>query len=535
MTAPSRPRPTVATPALTRLLAEHRQRARLPKLAGVALILAACGGDGPVRDAGTSTLTIHDPTDERIFSPVWGAAAMYLLFEPLAATGATGEPEPRLAKRWEHSEDFRTWTYHLRTDVRWHDGTPVTARDIEFTFRLLAHPEVVQYVFDSLQLHDDSTISITYRNPSDRPETWLTFFPRHLLEHEDPARLASWEFWSEPVGNGPYRWLRSVPKTMVELEANPDYYRGKAEIEQVVVRFGGNPITELLSGNVDVLTSVSRAEVPKLALDPRFRVYHGIGTTWLEAIFWNHRLSLFADARVRRALTMAIDRRELHRIQNLPHDLPLFDVPFTPRQLLRGELPAPLPYDAEGAALLLTESGWTDVDEDGVLEKGGREFRFTAVVSSDGGASTFAFGNAATYVQERLARIGVRMEILPQPGGGLTVLRERLLDGDFEAIFIRIHNSPREGYLAFGDSSYLGYQNPRVARLFERARTTYMHEQRDSIYAQLMPLLQADLPITYLGPQVKLFAAHRRVQGLSSPWRADPLGNLPDLWLEEQP
>ncbi|MHC4489773.1 MAG: ABC transporter substrate-binding protein, partial [Planctomycetota bacterium] len=101
---------------------------------------------------------------------------------------------------------------------------------------------------------------------------WDVYYPKHLLENLDPKEFTSWKFWTEPVGNGPYRYVRHVPRTMIELEANPDYYRGKPKIERLVLKFGGYPLTELMSGNVDCI-DISSLEAIKLADDPRFRVY----------------------------------------------------------------------------------------------------------------------------------------------------------------------------------------------------------------------------------------------------------------------
>jgi peptide/nickel transport system substrate-binding protein len=318
---------------------------------------------------------------------------------------------------------------------------------------------------------------------------------------------------------------------MIELEANPDYYRGKPRIERVVLKFGGSaPLPELLSGNVDVITYVNRADIPELVADPRFRIYdHLYGFGWLDVIFWNHRHHLFREPAVRRALTLAINRRELRQAVNLPADLPIFDVLFTKRQYRDGELPEPLPYDPAAAKRLLQEAGWRDEDGDGVRERAGKRFRFKTIVRADD-----ELEHAAVYVQSQLRRVGIHMEVQVLDA---SVVWARVRAGDFQTTIHRLHNqaSGDNGHLAlFGEDSRIGWHNPRVAELLHAAELAIDPDEQDRIYRELMPIFQAELPITFLQPQVETFVAHRRLRGLSSPFWANPLQNMDYLWLEDE-
>ena len=88
-------------------------------------------------------VTILYDADERIFGPYWSVDAWFLMFLPLVTYGDNAEFEGRLARGWESSDDLRTWTFHLRSDVQWHDGVPVTAHDVKFSIELAAHPDVL--------------------------------------------------------------------------------------------------------------------------------------------------------------------------------------------------------------------------------------------------------------------------------------------------------------------------------------------------------------------------------------------------------
>ena len=501
------------------------------------LAWVACGREDSAASR-RSTVTVHiERADEWLFGPDQADEPMFLVFLPLVQESREGEIGGRLAKRWEHSDDYRTWTVHLRTDVRWHDGVPVTAHDIAFTVDLLTHPDVARLPPDafSMTVLDDSTYAVQVTGKDQRgvvtPTSTLTlaglYFPQHLLKDLDPKEFFSWDFWLHPVGNGPYRYVRHVPKTMVELEANPDFYLGKPEIDRVVLKFGGSQLAELSSGNVDVALYVHWMDLLRLADDPRFRAYWWKDTWVFMGLLWNLSRKPFDDLRVRRALTLAIDRRELYRTLNLPDDPPVFDGVFTERQYWRGQLLEPIPYDPEQARQLLKQAGWYDVDGDGLREREGEELRFTAIVQLTDAINE----SAAIYVQDQLGRVGVRMELQPLDP---SVVRKRKLAGDFDAVIGEVGTAPRALQRYFGLESILGYRNPRVVELIDAADQTVNPDETDAIYAELMGILRADLPMTALFPDYEMHLVHRRIRGLSTPFRAVPLRHMEELWIEDE-
>jgi len=498
------------------------------------LSTASCRPEGH-RDRGrTTTLTILYPGDERVFGPDDDMPAKFLVFQPLVTLDDHGDVVGALARRWEHSPDYRTWTVHLRSDVRWHDGVPFTAEDVAFTHRLWEHVAVhgVGPGARTVRVLDDSTLTITYRRPREYLSSWDVYYPRHLLDGLDPAKFFEWEFWVHPVGNGPYRYVRHVAKTLVELEANPDFYCGRPRIHRLILKFGSRELTELLSGNVDVMVYAERTLLPKLRGSDRFTVYYYLGPDggWLEAIYWNHRNPIFADARVRRALTLAINRVELRRLLELPEDLPIVDVMFSGRQYRRSQLPEPLPFDPDAARRLLDEAGWRVRDGDGVRERGGLELRFTALAGAEGGDEQGGSA-AAVYVQDALRRVGARMEVQTVD---LAVLRHRLASGNFEAVFGRFYNAIPYGDFEqwWGADGWTGYTNPRAQASFDSLRVVADPQQRDAIFRALMPIFRDDVPITLLFPQVQTIIARKRVRGLSSPFGSDPVLSAQYLWIE---
>lgn len=477
------------------------------------------------------TLRVLYIGDEWILSPIWDMPSKLLVFSPMVERDRDFEIRGLLARSWEHSEDYREWTFHLRTDVRWHDGEPFTARDVAFTYRLLQHPDVARISPDAVQVEalNDSTVRFVY--PPDPPgwmrplDTYQGIYPQHLLGEKDPANFGEWEFWTRPVGTGPFRYVRHVPKTMVEVEANGDYFRGEPAVDRLILKFSGEAapgLMELRAGNVDVLGRPGRMAALKARGYARFRTYHILNPQWTRLIFWNMSNPRFEEASVRRALTHAIDRRELLRVLNLPPDLPLVDGVPTRRQYVTRGLPEPLGHDPSRARRLLTAAGWRDTDGDGVRERDGRDFRFELLTQPEQ-------RQAAVYVQSQLAAVGVRAEVLElEP----RVLSDRARSREFAALLDRI--DPARLSRLIGEGSLGGFRHERAAHLRTGIEGSLSPRRRDSLHRELMPIFRSEQPATFLFPEVMQVVAHRRVRGLSSlPPGVAPLMEAEHLWIEE--
>jgi len=481
------------------------------------------------------TITVLYPWDERVLGPFMDVDAKFLVFLPLFTIDEKGLMQGKLSERWHHSEDYRSWTFHIRRDVKWHDGAPVTAHDIKFTLELISNPEILYddswLGMQSVMVHDDYSFTITFESPKDFHEDWLVFWPKHILEDLDIEKYWEWEFWTNPIGNGPYRYVRHVPQTMMELEANEDYFEGEPDIKRVILKFSPDPsITELLSGNADVLTFFNRSDIPKLVKFPQFRTFYAISSFyWVSAIHWNLKDPILSDPRVRRALTMAIDRVEILRALNMPEDLKIFDVIFTAYHYTHDEIPAPLPFDQEAAANLLDEAGWR-IGENGVRHKAGRDFRFEMIIPS-GYTAMGSYEVAAVLIQAQLRKIGIHLDIQNLEGD---LLNKRILSGRFQAAINRFFQGPIQLLGWFGEDSPLGYSNPRMIQLLQEYKNTVDPEEVNRIFGEIMPIMAQDLPLTFLFLHIHTCVAHERIKGLSSPFRAQPVWAMEHLWIEEE-
>jgi peptide/nickel transport system substrate-binding protein len=183
-----------------------------------------------------------------------------------------------------------------------------------------------------------------------------------------------------------------------------------------------------------------------------------------------------------------------------------------------------VPYDPEQARRLLDEAGWRDIDGDGIREREGDEFHFTAITASD-------YQTEAIYVQEQLRKVGIRMEIKILEY--MLSIRTRRT-GDFEA---SIHWGRRHNmaYGFTGKDSPIGYNNQLIEQLIKTAKNTFDPDLKDNLYREIWPIFQRDLPVTFLYPNIfGTCVAHKRIRGLSTPHRADPILSMEHLWIEEE-
>ena len=468
--------------------------------------------------------------DERIFFQDYsGMEASFMMFLPLAkrAGNLWGKPIGMLAKNWEHSEDYREWTIHLRKNIRWHDGVAVTAHDIKFTIDLRnqSFPNLFRSV--SVQVVDDYKLVFSSKNPFNGLDTWDVYYPKHLLKDLDPEDFFNWDFWTEPIGNGPYRYVRHVPQTMIEVESNPDYFLGEPKIKHVVLKFAKDmSLIELISGNVDILPYASRNFLIKLDGDERFESYYWTGS-FVHSIYWNHNNPLFENKRIRKALTMAINRKELIQVLNYPEGLPIIDALVTKRQLKKNSYPEPVPYDPEKAIQILEEEGWLLTEGEDVRERNGNKFQFTILFNDH--------NSMLLYVQDQFRRIGIQMEIQTLDD---SFLLQRQSSGEYDALCRTAQLTPSkhqrwDHYKNYGHTSTFGYNNPQMDSLLQIADTTIDPEKLDSLYDQIGTIFNEDIPVTFLFQQVETHIVNRKIKGLKSPYKADPLYNMEHLWIDE--
>lgn len=347
-----------------------------------------------------------------------GQFARHALFTPLMELDGDLEPRPLLARGWEPNADTSRITVRLREGVLWHDGEPVTAEDVAFTFRRVKDPAVgspAQPYFsawDSVEVVDPHTLRFHVRPAAGLFFGWtlVPVAPEHVLGEVPPGELATHAFGSTaPVGSGPFRFVRRQAGDRWVLEANPAYPEelgGRPYLDRLVYRVVPDESTllaELRSGDVDFYHRVppSQADDIRDAPDLRLLAFPFPGYSF---VVWNTRRSPFGETSVRRALTMGIDREEMVGTVLEGFGRPATG-PFGPWHWAYDSAWKPLPFDPDSSRALLASAGWTDGDGDGVRERDGRELRFQLLTPDNR-----LRRDIAVIMQEQLSEVGVAVE-----------------------------------------------------------------------------------------------------------------------------
>ena len=417
--------------------------------------------------------------------------------------------EPRLAEKWEVEDGGQKITFHLRHDVHWTDGQPFTARDVEFGFNLIRVPATLTpYAEDykqvqTFELLDDYSFRVTYEKPyAPALESWgsMVVLPRHLLEGKN---INETDFGQHPVGLGSHRFESWERNRLFTLRANPDYYRGRPWIERVVYRVIPDESTqflELRSGGIDEmgLTPLQysrQTSTPAFARD--FRKYRYVSNSYT---YMGYNLSdeRFADVRVRRAFSHAINKQEIV-------DAVLFGLgrpaegPYRPGTAWMNEKLQPYEFDPAKARALLAEAGWTDSDGDGILDKNGKPFSFKILTNQNEQRL-----KTATMIQKRLRDIGVDAQLRVLEWSAF--INDFIDKRRFEVIVLGwslsldpdqfpMWHSSQTGYKKF---NFVGYNNPEVDDLLEKGRRTFDVAERKRMYDRLQEILYEDQPYTFL-------------------------------------
>jgi peptide/nickel transport system substrate-binding protein len=475
---------------------------------------------------------------------------------------ATFEVEPWLAEKWESSPDGRHHTLHLRRDVMWSDGTPLTAADVLFSLQAVFDPKVDSVLASALTVGgeriraaapDAHTVVITFprsAGPGLRLLDSLPILPRHKLE---PALVAgalasAWDSRTPPaeiVGTGPFVLRAYQAGQRVVLDRNPRYWRKAADghrlpyLDRIVLEIVPDQNAELLrllSGAIDVTSSELRAE----DFPPVYRAEKS-GSLKLREVgvgidadaFWfclkpearknDPRFAFVQKPEFRKAISHAVDREAFARSVFLGEAVPIWG-PITPgnTRWFSPDVPK-YPHDLDRARDLLKSIGLEDRNGNGVVEDAhGIEARFT-VITQRGLASS---ERGTTVLREEAAKIGVAFDIAHLESGAMI---QRLLTSDYDAIYMRPLFTDLDPagnmdmWLSSGSAHFWNLAQKAPATEWEDRLDALMREQsmttdperRRLLFNEVQRLVAENLPALYFAAP-RLYVAHSsRVTGIT--------------------
>ncbi|MDR2734169.1 MAG: ABC transporter substrate-binding protein [Spirochaetota bacterium] len=436
---------------------------------------------------------------------------------------------PLLATNIITHTDRRSFTVHMRHDAVWEDGVPVTARDLEFTWRMIIDPAggAQNKISDlgeieSITLLNDFSFTARWKRANVNALLTLagmTPIPEHIWRGKS---MLDPELNRKPVGNGPWRFEAWKTGSQISYVTNARWWgERKPWFHRIVFRIipeEGSALAALKKGNIDLMDSlraITWLDFTEANKGERFGALRNISTSY-GLIAWQQKNSpFFADARVRRAMTLCLDReailKSIYRGIGAVQGGPYYRSSWAEDTDL-----APLPYDPKQAAQLLDEAGWIPDAKTGTRTKDGKPFRFEILLSqgSENGRAT------AVILQSELSKLGVDMQIRSLEW---SVFNKRLTAREFTAALFGWNNSVDCDVYDLWHSSmqddglnHIGYANPELDLLLERARATFDMPERVRIAHRIHRIIHEDQPYTFLIANENLSLYDTRVQGVQT-------------------
>lgn len=476
--------------------------------------------------------------------------------------GQTGVPIPGLSS-WEVSDDGLTYTFTIREDAMWSDGTPITTADVEFTLNAINSDLVTTTLkslippaaFNNFTVIDDRTFSITLDAVD------CTFLNKFFGLTPVPSKAFAPDF-SDVMDNalntegglssGPYVLTEYVPDEFMRFEANPYYWGGEPKIKNIVVRFMGDPATSnlaLQSGEIDYLR-MTAAQFDQLGSADQFNVYT-VPNQFITGLLWNHAdpenpmaaldadgnpveqppHPVLGDVRVRRAIAMGYDKAAILSSIGDENSGMLVNGSAVHPALEAWAYNAdqePWPYDPEAAAALLDEAGWTDQDGNGIRECHG------CATAEEGTPLSFEityspiyaeYDNVALVVQDQLTALGIEVIVSSIEYGSL--ITDFLLpqkfdvtvlsfggfpadpDGLADAIMTRHADNPGSGF------NIASYANDRLEELVVAGRSVpgCAPEERAPIYHEIQQITKDDVIYDFAFVTNDYLVVSKRISG----------------------
>lgn len=463
-------------------------------LAGAALLLTGCAQQ---RDPQTVVMLIESSPislDPRVGTDAQSERIGELIFDSLLRRDRNSNLVPGLAERWEVLDPF-TYVFHLRSGVRFHNGRPLTARDVLYTFESLLSGEIKSPKASgfariaSIEAPDDQTVKITLK------EAYASFL-WNLTQGAIGIvpEGAGHDFGRAPIGSGPFRFVRAAQDEGVALESNPDYWGRAPHIAGIEFRVVPDATTralELRKGSADIaLNSLTADMVGALQNEPNLEVTKAPGNSYqyIGLNLENPNLTRL----VRQAIAYAINREDL--IHYLWSDLVRpADSILPPEHWAHAPGLFPYPHDPQKARELLDEAGLTP-DADGV------RLRIEMKTSTDQTGRELA-----AVLQDQLSKVGIAIDIRSYE---FATFYADIIKGNFDMFSLRWaagNDDPDIFEYCFGSSKFPPaganrgrYTNAKLDRLIDLGRGATDINARRGAYIEVQRILNQDLPYVHL-------------------------------------
>lgn len=507
----------------------------------LAVILVACSDKGATKAITNDqtpvqggTLVIGLPGDFDNLNPLVSAEKYSqevnreLLFLPLIRYTKSLDFEPALARTWKLLGDTGV-VFYLRNDVRWQDGHPTTAADVLFTYERAKDPATAFPNADyfahwkTARVIDSLAIQFSW-DPHVEPLSGLPFLPilpKHLLDSVAPAQMRQAPFNHHPIGNGPFRFAEYQAGDRWIFEANPDYPKdlgGRPYLDRIVFRIIPDrtaQITELQTGNVDFVMNAAATQIKDLSANPDIKVVVRPSRQYA-MIGWNGRKAPLNLPAVRRALSMAMDRKAILTTLRAGYG-ELAVGPVGPYHWAYDSTLTPLPYNPDSARALLRTAGVFDRNNDGVADTpDGKPFVIELLIP----AGNVMNKDMAEMLTSNFAQVGVKLAVKPTEAATMIstiTAPARKFDAfmfAWESDFnINLRDIFHSGAMA-GPFQVASYSNKRVDVLIDSVAKVRDRAAAKPLYAELQRIIREEQPWSFLYYYPDLYLMRARVHGV---------------------
>ena len=468
-----------------------------------------------------------------------------LLFSGLTRISADGTPVPDLAERWEVTPDGLAYTFHLRPDLRWHDGEQLDAADVAFTVSAVQAPgfagaPALAARWSGVRVVTPDPQTVLMRLPAPAAgflaQAALGIVPAHLLRSLSPAQLPDASRAASTVGSGPFR-LVSLDATRAVLEPNASYHFGVPGLSGVVLRFypdrdtlaravsGGEVQAALLPEGAD--DALARAVAARPLLRPTPLVVGGY-----TALYLNNQRGILADPALRRALAASIDREALIAATGATPRALVGDGPIVPGTWAYS--PGVWPR-LDQADALFDAAGWPR-GTDGIRAKSIARLRLELVTNAD-----VEREELASAVANQLRPRGIEVTVRALPAGEL--LRDRIDPRDFDLLLFGwqtdVDPDPYGGWhtsqIGAGGRNIAGFHDADADRALEAARVTLDTAERREQYARFTARFIDQAPSVILQYPRRIYVQPRNLEGIAGGVLFDPADRFREVhrWRSE--